>query len=149
MYSGSSSTLYLPSGYRCITDTYGSPDCWETQTVAYDPPGYVPGRSGAIHADYQNPYTSVSDIRLRSLCASQYSAGYSNFIKTGSIVAEYTTSDYYVQPAYYNESWQFVATSPCCQTCYLSGGNVQVQYWPTPAPTPAVTALVNSNGFTL
>ena len=149
MYPGSSSTLYLPSDYSCITDTDGSPDCWVTATATLTYSGYIPGRSGAVHAVYGDPYSSVSDVQLRSLCASQFSSDYSDFIKTGSIVPKYTTSNHYVQPAYYNESWTFVATSPCCQTCYLSGGNVQVQYWPTPAPTPPVTALVDDYGFTL
>lgn len=109
---------------------------------------YVPGRSGAVHAYYADPYTSVSDVALRSQCASQFSSGYSEFIATASIVPQHTTSNYYVQPAYYVSQWTFVATTPCCQTCYLSGGNVQVQFWPTPAPKPNVTAVVDKSGFT-
>ncbi|MCJ1393764.1 hypothetical protein MMC18_006640 [Xylographa bjoerkii] len=39
-------------------------------------------------------------------------------------------------------------SAPCCLNCTVFGGNVQVFYWPTPAPSPPVTSLVNSAGFT-
>ena len=147
-YPGSSSTLYLPSGYSCITSDDGSPNCWYTVQYVETDTNYVHGISGAVHAYYQNPYTSISDERLRSECGSQFSSGYSNFIATGSIVPTHTTSNHYVQPAYYADEWSFTASAPCCQTCYLSGGNVQVQFWPTPAPKPNVTAVVDATGFT-
>ena len=48
--------------------------------------------------------------------------------------------------------WSATITPPCCdpstKTCAIIHGDAQVLYWPTPAPTPAITTLV-SNGFTL
>jgi hypothetical protein len=40
------------------------------------------------------------------------------------------------------------AQAPCCGYCTVGGAAVQVAYWPTPAPTPHVTVLVDSNNFT-
>jgi len=56
--------------------------------------------------------------------------------------APYTEYDYV-------SAFNYTATSPCCMSCTLSGGNVQVMYWPTPAPSPPVSTLVNAEGYTL
>ena len=40
-------------------------------------------------------------------------------------------------------------TSPCCGTCCVTVNNAQVFYWPTPAPDPGVTSVVNEDGYTL
>ena len=45
--------------------------------------------------------------------------------------------------------WVLTASNPCCLSCYLTGGDVQVYYWPTPALTPAVIKLVDQSCFTL
>lgn len=148
MYPGGSSTLYLPKDYSCITSDDGSPDCWITATYTNTDTNYIPGRSGAVHANYANPYTAVDDKRLSSQCASQFSSKYSDFLSTASIHPEYT-SNHYVQPAYYEGDVGFTASKPCCLSCYLTGGDVQVYFWPTPALTPAVTKLVDQSGFTL
>jgi hypothetical protein len=51
-------------------------------------------------------------------------------------------------------SFSFTPSAPCCGTCVLSAGDVQVYHWPQAtaapsAPAPSVSMLVNSNGFTL
>jgi hypothetical protein len=39
---------------------------------------------------------------------------------------------------------------PCCLDCSIGGGTVQLMVWPTPAPTPAISLLVEeSSNFTL
>jgi hypothetical protein len=50
---------------------------------------------------------------------------------------------------YYASSFTYTAASPCCSSCTIFGGNVQVFAWPTPAPTPAVSTLVDASNFTL
>ena len=42
----------------------------------------------------------------------------------------------------------YSAMKPCCGYCTVGGAAVQVAYWPTPAPTPPVTVLVDSNNNT-
>lgn len=44
--------------------------------------------------------------------------------------------------------WIYQAQPPCCGTCSIYANNVELAYWPTPAPTPPITALVNKNNFT-
>jgi hypothetical protein len=68
-----------------------------------------------------------------------------------------TYSDQVSELPYTTEAWvhfdggfSYKAAEPCCYNCSLYGGDVQVYYWPTPAPTPGVTKLVNAaNNFTL
>lgn len=46
-------------------------------------------------------------------------------------------------------NFTYTPSGKCCAVCTLFGNDVQVYYWPTPAPSPAVSTLVNTNGFTL
>jgi len=53
-------------------------------------------------------------------------------------------------PLYLAESsFDFTASEPCCYGCTLSGGTVQVFYWPTETQSPPISTLVNDVGFTL
>jgi len=66
----------------------------------------------------------------------------------------------------YKSEFSYTASSPCCSSCTLWGGDVSVYYWPPAATTPlpatstmanattlhaasAVSTLVNEAGFTL
>lgn len=40
-----------------------------------------------------------------------------------------------------------IASPPCCSSCSILAHTVQIRFWPTPGPTPAVTEVVQ-NGFT-
>lgn len=46
-------------------------------------------------------------------------------------------------------TFDFAPSEPCCLQCTVFGGDVQVYRWPTPAPSPPVTKLVNTDGYTL
>jgi hypothetical protein len=48
-----------------------------------------------------------------------------------------------------NFTWLPPMTVPCCGLCRVTGGDVKVFYWPTPAPSPPTSILVNDEGFTL
>ena len=56
------------------------------------------------------------------------------------------TTEYNVQ---FDNFFSYSPVEPCCGNCTLYGGDVLVYYWPTPAPTPGVTELVNAANFTL
>jgi hypothetical protein len=64
----------------------------------------------------------------------------------------YTVTTAAQGPLYYANAeggLDFTASEPCCQTCQIFGGTVQVLYWPTTTASPAASTLVNSEGFTL
>ena len=65
-----------------------------------------------------------------------------------------TTECYYLQrPNAMDDTsffdYSFTASPPCCSTCTISAGDVQVYHWPISTAAPSVTQLVNSEGFTL
>lgn len=91
---------------------------------------------------------------------------------TTSALTTYTDAGPFTWSAFsqyqYVSQFTYTADKPCCFNCTLYGGNVQVYYWPTAAPsgianstappfraanttTPhtAVSTLVNAAGFTL
>jgi hypothetical protein len=67
---------------------------------------------------------------LFSTCTSQYWSHKSASSKPGNL--------------WFNE-----ATSPCCGSCTVYAGGVQLYYWPTPNPTPSVTAYRLPDNYTL
>lgn len=101
------------------------------------------GREGARIGLYMNPFTTLADPSLASKCGAQWSAESSKYIQTGRIT-RYATG----QPALYAQQWIFTIKSPCCGQCSIDGMSAELRYWPTPAPTPAVTAIVDELGFT-
>ena len=102
------------------------------------------GREGAKINMYLNPFTTLSDPSLASKCGGQWSAELTKYIQTGHITIFYPGG-----PAEYANDWNFIPKSPCCGQCSIGGIYAELMYWPTPAPTPAVTALVDKSGFTL
>ncbi len=53
-------------------------------------------------------------------------------------------------PARYVSDFTFSATSPCCYSCTLFGGDIQVFYWPTAtASTNITSSTVNPAGLTM
>jgi hypothetical protein len=73
----------------------------------------------------------TTDGCLFTTCFSQYFSEKSSFITA-------SPSDLYF----------YTAKSPCCGGCTIFAKAVQVSYWPTPAPTPPVTELVDNSGHT-
>lgn len=50
-------------------------------------------------------------------------------------------------PLYSPGVFDFVykASPPCCGQCIVSASGLELKYWPTPAPTPPVSVLVDTN----
>lgn len=105
-------------------------------------PQPLTGREGALIYLYQNPFTTLTDPSLASKCGAQWSAESSEYIQSGRITT------YSGQPARYADQWNYIPKSPCCGQCSIDGMSAELRYWPTPAPTPAVTAIVDNSGFT-
>lgn len=62
----------------------------------------------------------------------------------GPITWAALTSAFYAS----NFTW-YPLTTACCGLCSMTGGDVKVYHWPTPAPSPPTSILVNAEGFTL
>ena len=112
----------------------------------------------------QNPYGTFYDNRgfthtpadpsIASRCSSLYMSQWSLYSESNPVFfSTRDTSEIYTgvvtTNAGYPFDFPFTPSSPCCYSCTLFGGNVRVYYWPTPAPMPGVSVLVNTNGFTL
>lgn len=122
----------LPTILLVDTDVAPSPGLTET------------GRDGAFINFYPDPFTEFVDQPLASQCSSSWSSEYSNYVATGAITTFYPGG-----PKWYFPEWSYTIKPPCCGVCQIDEINVELSYWPTPAPSPAVTALVNDVGFTL
>jgi hypothetical protein len=100
-----------------------------------------PNLSGTV----TGTYSLIETVSLVTLTRSGYTVGISQ-------------SAYY--PYQYAEDFSFKPTSPCCSSCTIYGGDVQVYYWPTATAAPSAQAtgvtnssspqtLVDAAGFTL
>jgi hypothetical protein len=164
-------TITPPSAVTTSSDT-----SW-TSTCLYDP-GFGYGnchRPGdPVHAVYLNPYDTSSfpsvflgTPSLATLCSEIFVTEYNSFLSTG-IITTTTYPGYTAYPdgpsswlyspvidtsevlnVYYEETWTCTAEPPCCLDCTLFGGDVQVYYWPTPAPDPPISTLIDSAGYIL
>lgn len=48
-----------------------------------------------------------------------------------------------------NGAFEYTAQPPCCSECVVNAKGVKLAYWPTPAPTPGISTLVDTSGNTL
>ena len=112
-------------------------------------------RSGAsTHTTYYNPYNTSffpthvdpPNPSLASYCSSAWDLEPIHYFATAPIM---TTTEDGIESVVYDESWDYVASKQCCLNCTLFGENVQVYFWPTPAPSPLVSTLINANNYTL
>ena len=85
---------------------------------------------------------------LQSLCSTQYSTVFLQYIASGPITGTTSFNGYrpdrkllgvtasLVSAASYDPSWRYVAKPPCCGTCRLQGDEAQLYAWPnTEVPT--------------
>ncbi len=97
--------------------------------------------------------TGVACNTLNSLCSTQFSTDFLQYIATGTVTGTTSISGYYpdsknlgmtgslVSASSYNPSWKYTAKPPCCGSCSLDGGTVQVYVWPsTDATKPSAIA---------
>lgn len=105
-------------------------------------PARPTGRNGAKYGAYENPYTSLTDKSLASQCGSSWSDEFSNYLATGSLTS-------YASELVYANYWFHTPKLPCCGGCNIGAISAELIYWPTPAPTPAVSTFVDDVGFTL
>jgi len=116
---------------------------------------------------FSNPYETItfpSNPSRASLCSSDWTQQILQYISTADVSTGLVYSETIVttingqisalvssatQEMFVGPEFAYTVSTPCCLQCTLFGGTVQVFYWPTPAPSPPVTALVNTAGYTL
>ncbi|KAE9372702.1 hypothetical protein N431DRAFT_536653 [Stipitochalara longipes BDJ] len=136
-------TTYLPAAttpaYKTVlptTVTVSSTIYWmgtSTETVVET--DYLGGRYW--YESYQITVKSVTSASV---------ADYTSTIVETTVLIPTQTAD---TRAYFLSAFPFTAVAPCCSTCSLFGKNVQVFQWPTPAPSPPISTLIDPrNNFT-
>ena len=126
---------------------------------------YRPGDPDA-GLDFRSPYNTTwypwnivpPNPSLASYRAALFTSTLSHWLATAEVT---TMANSAVLYAYMNsiptgisvsEPGRFTWTAPgppCCLNCTVFGGQVQIMVWPTPAPTPAVSTLINADNYTL
>ena len=138
-------------------------------TICPDP-GEVCWRSGMpkfnySSANFQNPYIQEGifnntpvEPALRDFCGSMFGRdilSYLNSEPAWPISPPITITEKNEESASFAWDFTYKASTPCCGTCSLFGGDVQVYYWPSTtaiAGAPNATAtyqIVDTTGFVL
>ncbi len=105
-------------------------------------------------AGYQVPATGAAWTSTSISYTFIYTPVTVSGVATSSFVTEIDTTSIGLyaafSPYFYAESFAFTATAPCCSSCTINGGNMQVFYWATDSALPSgVSTLVDQTGFTL
>ncbi|PGH26422.1 hypothetical protein AJ80_01920 [Polytolypa hystricis UAMH7299] len=121
-----------------------------------------------------NIYTGYTDLAERSYCHSKYIDWFTQSptrtvtrtffqgldgtttLSNGEITTiptsiSFETTTYTITGNVPQNGHNFITGSaepPCCSSCTMVGQTVQLIFWPTPAPIPAVSTIVDENGFT-
>lgn len=98
-----------------------------------------------------NPYNIVPpNPSLASMCGDMWTSSASVFFSTAVVTTQEINTSPTVYWTDYQDSFSWIPEEPCCLNCTLLGGSVTVMMWPTPAPTPAVSTLIDTgSNFTL
>ena len=103
---------------------------------------------------------------LRITCEGKYESSLSQFIASEMSIGAITTGGskifcdslgptttrcYTLVTTYGTlpDVFPFQPSSPCCNRCSITAGDIQVYRWPLSTSEPSFSTLVNSNGFTL
>ena len=156
-------SLASPSSSGTAVTLFSSTASWAPNAAALLSTTYLTEFNGGEWNPYgPDPYgfPNNAPASINSYCSSLFvssSSHYSSTVAlTSTTVAPYTllataTTELVREEVYvYNQGrFSYSPSAPCCLNCTLFGGTVQVYYWPTPAPSPPVTKLVNAANFTL
>lgn len=139
-----------------VTVPPGPYDLMKCPEPEYGGPEFNCYREGDPYArmDLRSPYNTTAfpyniippNDMIASQCAISWTSKASIWLSTASLMTN--TMDQV--SIWYPENFDWTPSPPCCLNCTMLGGNgVQVMVWPTPAPTPPVATLINSNNYTL
>jgi hypothetical protein len=115
---------------------------------------------GMLYGDFQSPYNTTAfplnivppNPDIESQCGASFTSTLSKFLSTAPVTTSYYTglAASYSPWISYVESFTWSPSEPCCLNCTMIGGTVQILAWPTPAPSPPVSTLVDvESNYTL
>ena len=124
----------------CFTGGYEWIDCTnDAIDIGFDPYESNPYNTSLY------PYNIVpANPSIASYCGSLWTSSASAYFKTAPITSYTQSGDRGTNETVFIETFSWVPTATqCCLNCTIMGGAIQVMVWPTPAPVPAVTTLVD------
>jgi hypothetical protein len=135
---------YLESGYSKINSDYANIERYAnapiTDTVAYV--SYLASELSVLTADISSLFgasgrglLTFQDIASYDPCL--FSTCFTSYLSESSAIATLLPPGTFFDDLY-------KPSPPCCGQCAIQATGVQIAYWPTPAPTPPVSLLVNS-----
>jgi hypothetical protein len=132
---------------RSYEDEAGCICAQTTPEYVYCPNPYTSG--GICWSSWTNFVASflVTAFDTPTLRFSNTSTSVTSTTSLSSCVLENASGNSYYVTSF---TWTASRQGPCCLDCSIGGGTVQLLVWPTPAPTPAISLLVEeSSNFTL
>jgi hypothetical protein len=135
---------YFASGYSRLNSDLANIERYAnspiTDTIAFE--SFLYAELSTVSADISSLFGSVgrgvlSFQNIASTDPCLFSTCLTSYLAESSALA----------PLYSPGVFDFVykASPPCCGQCIVSASGVELAYWPTPAPTPPVSVLVNAN----
>jgi hypothetical protein len=148
-------TPVLTVGNFCYDGPYGGVaiDCSNSAIALGFDPIYSNPYNTSLYTDNIVP----ANPSIASYCGSLWSSSVAAFFATDPISTE--TGTYTIVPftsgeptrttvseeTFFENTFTWVPTATqCCLNCTISGGAIQVMVWPTPAPSPPVSTLVDA-----
>jgi hypothetical protein len=97
--------------------------------------------------------SSYSSMEWGTAQDALYAFGYSPWTDEPCLWTTCTNQLYSMSSAYAlanpTGAFEYVADPPCCwDVCVVDAKAVKLAYWPTPAPTPGISTLVDASGTT-
>ena len=132
---------YLTSAYSKLNRDYANLERYQnsniTDTAALA--SFVISEFSTLNADVTSIYGSpgwgiVSFQNIASTDPCLFSACLTSYLAVSSRIAPLFSGLF---------DFAYSAAPPCCGQCTVQATGVQLKYWPTPAPTPPVSILVD------
>lgn len=110
-----------------------------TNTVAYE--SLLFAELSTLSADIDSLYGSVGHgvLSFQNIATTDpclFSTCLASYLAESSVIAPL------LPPGVFDFGY-YTASPPCCGQCTITASGVQIAYWPTPAPIPSVSVLVN------
>jgi hypothetical protein len=132
---------YLVSGYSKLNRDFANLERYQnsniTDTAALV--SFLFAEISTVNADVTSLYGSagwgiVSFQNIASTDPCLFSACLTSYLAVSSAIAPRLSGLF---------DFEYKAAPPCCGQCTVLATGVQLKYWPTPAPTPPVSILVD------
>lgn len=139
--------VYLASGYSELNSVLADIERYAnspiTDTAAYE--SFLLAELSTASADMNSLFGNAGHgILLYQAIASTdpclFSTCLTSYLEASSALASY------YPPGVFD--YVYTVNPPCCGQCTIMATGVQLSYWPTPAPTPPVSVLIDASNKT-